>query len=57
MFVMNERDAVCSFVLFEHHLWVRDTRNAGRIESLGSLEILLSKDMIQRHFHISPLAG
>lgn len=58
MFVMNKRDAVCSFDLFEHHhLWVRDTRNAGGISSFGSLKILLSKDTIQMHFQISPLAG
>lgn len=58
MFVMNKRDAVCSFDLFEHqHLWVRDTRNAGGILSFGNLQILLSKDTIQMHFQISPLAG
>ncbi len=55
MFVRNKRDAVCSF---EHkHLWVRDTRNSGGISSFGNLQILLSKDTIQMHFQISPLAG
>ncbi len=36
---------------------VRDTRNAGGISSFGNLQILLSKDTIQMHFQISPLAG